>query len=261
MDKAELRPLVFAVLRTQPQTQFDGVKSRLRNLTVDYQSEDDLLVHEILWELLTQGVLAPGMSATYLDLPYIHITEFGQKVLESADAQPHDPHGYLDRLQTLVGAPLDPVFKDYVTESLQTFLGGHYFASMVLLGIASEQCLDTLGQAIAEVLPNLEARGIFERNLSQAGRNVQRKVNLLRTALQHLPLPPDLKAELDVHLSGMFALTRLTRDEAGNAASGSVDRDVAYGNLLIFPRHCQWTQQVGSYLTTGESPTAGASNA
>ena len=102
MDKAELRSLVFAALRNQPETHIDGVKTRIRNLAVDYQSADDLIVHEILWELLTQGVLAPGMSPTHLDLPSIHVTEFGLKVLETGDVQPHDPDGYLTHLQELL---------------------------------------------------------------------------------------------------------------------------------------------------------------
>ena len=75
MEKAELRSLVYSVLRTQPQTHFDGVKSRLRNLSVEFEPADDLLVHEILWELLVQGILAPGMNASNLELPYLHVTE------------------------------------------------------------------------------------------------------------------------------------------------------------------------------------------
>jgi hypothetical protein len=235
MDKSELRALVFSALRSQPQTHFDGVKSRLRNLSVEYETADDLLVHEILWELLIQGILSPGMNASNLDLPYLHVTEYGLQVLQANKFLPYDYDGYMANLEASNIRPMDPAMDIYVRQSVLLFASGHYLASTAMLGISVERCIDLLVDAYKDLWRDASVKSAFEQRLSQAGRNLKQRFGLLRHALQGMNLPTALNDSFDSLLSSLYTIQRYSRDEFGNATGLPVDRDIAHANLLIFP--------------------------
>ncbi len=123
MEKTQLRPLVLDVLRRQPETQFVNVENEIRSIAPDYQSYDALKLHDIFWELLIQGILAPGSNSSNLNLPFIHVTEYGRKCIEANAILPHDPDGYLERLERLIGQSLDDTVLSYTREGLLTFFG------------------------------------------------------------------------------------------------------------------------------------------
>jgi len=60
---------------------------------------------EAFWQLLTEGIVAPGMNSSNMNLPWFHITAYGKRVLETSEPNPHDPTGYLDRLRSAVPQP------------------------------------------------------------------------------------------------------------------------------------------------------------
>jgi len=94
------------------------------------------LAQEVFWQLLVEGILAPGMDASNLNLPRFHITKYGRDVLASSEPQPYDPTGYLARLRERVPTP-DPTVTAYLAESLETFRKGNLVACTVMLGIAA----------------------------------------------------------------------------------------------------------------------------
>jgi len=100
MEKAELRPLVLEGLRRNPRTQYATVEHFIRDRVEGYHdTEDTLTMVEILWDLLIQGVLAPGVDGFNTKLPFIHVTEYGLRRLEADAILPHDPDAYLQRFQ------------------------------------------------------------------------------------------------------------------------------------------------------------------
>ncbi len=248
MEASELRPTVLEVLRRQPETQFVQVEHDLRELVPTYDSRDMLKVRDILWELLVQGVLAPGYNSSNLDLPFIHLTDYGKDCLRENVALPHDPDGYLARLQQPSAEPLDSTVLSYVTESLQTFLHGHYMASAVMLGVASERCLDLLTEAYSASIADSTDKAAFQKALRQAGRSIKQRFDVLRQRLLALALPADLQDALDVQLSGVFTLIRYSRNDAGHPTGRTVDRSVAHGNLLLFPQYCTRVYALMSYF-------------
>ena len=105
MNKSAFRLLVLEALRVQPNNSFGGVEQRIKRSGLKEHIYDHLIVSEIIWELLVQGVLAPGnriMGGIHTELPHFHVTEYGKQCLEAGDILPYDPEGYLDRLQQLV---------------------------------------------------------------------------------------------------------------------------------------------------------------
>lgn len=51
------------------------------------------LAQEVFWQLIVEGILAPGADSNNLHLPWFHITGCGREVLASGDPQPTTPPG------------------------------------------------------------------------------------------------------------------------------------------------------------------------
>ena len=239
MKKDDLRPLVLEILRRDSQTHLNVVISQVKNLVEDYQRHDALKICEIIWELLVQGVLAPGKNSWNLNLPFVHATEYGLRCLEEDAVLLHDPNGYLERLEERVGQSLDDIVLTHVRESLLTVLAGRYQAAAVMLGVASERCIDLLAQAYTNTMADKSRRETFERKLKQAGRNIKQRLDILQDELFALALPTELGNDLDIQLSGVFALLRCSRDDAGHPTGQTIDRDTCHAHLLVFPQYCK----------------------
>ena len=251
MDKAELRPLVFKALRTNDGTHPVDVAGYVDDKTTAYEPADEWAVREILWELLVQGILAPGACGGKPDLPWFHLTEYGTQCLEEDAVVPHDPDAYLKRLKQSIGQTLDDIVLAYTTESLHTFLSGCYMAATVMLGVASERCVDLLIEAYVNGSANASDKKAFDHEVKRAGRSVKRRFDVLRGNLL-ANLPPALEDGLETDLdSGIFTLIRRSRNDAGHPAGCLVDRDTARANLLLFPGYCKRVYALTGYLSSG----------
>jgi len=145
---------------------------------------------------------------------------------------------------------LDQIVEAYVTESLQTFLLGCHLASAVMLGVASERCIDLLTESYLGAIADAEHQRSFQRRLKRAGRSIKRRFDALRSELIGPSLPTDLRDALDIQLSGVFTLIRYTRNEAGHPTTQEVDRLEAHGNLLLFPQYCKRVYDLIEHLDT-----------
>lgn len=250
MNASELRPLVLEILRSSSVRSFGGVNEELRRRVSDYSKDDEFILHEILWELLTQRVIAPGYDSANLTLPSFHVTGHGRECLASGKYLPHDPDGYLIRLRSSIGTGLDAVVITYVAESLGTFLVGHYFASTVMLGVASERCVDILLSQYAAAISDPGKQQRFRKKVERAGRGVKKRFDCLRTELMALTLPPDLSDALDISLSSVFTLIRRSRNDAGHPTGRVITADEAHGNLLLFPQYCQRVHELVQHFRT-----------
>lgn len=210
------------------------------------------LANEVMWQLLVQGVIAPGLDSNNLNLPWFHITEYGQRCIEAGDFLPHDPTGYMKRIENQVGQHLDDTVKTYIHESLLTFLGGHYLSATVMLGVASERCIDLLAECYSGAIGDPGRKRDFDKKLAGAGRSVKRRFDAIRDELLKptLGLPTELTDALDIHMSGIFTLIRYSRNEVGHPTGLVVDRDTAHANLLLFPQYCKRIYGLIAYLRT-----------
>ena len=106
-----LRSFVLEVLAVQRNLQFGTASSTVSDLVsardIGYDKTDStqrtqLLenVNEILWDLIIEGVLRPGLGdGMNSDLPFLHVTERGKTVVGGQPETPYDPDRYLARLQ------------------------------------------------------------------------------------------------------------------------------------------------------------------
>ena len=239
MTRPELRSAVLEAFRRRRVMQWTDLEPMLKEIDDTYSDRHDHEVWEIVWELIVERVLSPGVMSSHFSTTEMHVTTYGTQVLESDKVSPHDPTRYLSSIEESVGAPIDEVVMVYVREALHSFLVGHYLSSAVMLGVASERCIDILVDALLDATSDATQRADFKCQIGSAGRSVKRRFDVLRERLLSRTLPPELADALDIQLSGVFTLLRYTRNEAGHPTGVELDRDSVHGNLLLFPAYCK----------------------
>ena len=48
-------------------------------------------VHEVFWQLVVDGIVAPGLNPSNPNMPWFHVTGYGRHVLDHGEYQPYDP--------------------------------------------------------------------------------------------------------------------------------------------------------------------------
>jgi hypothetical protein len=243
MEKTEIRQEVLRVLREEAQTHVNAIDARIRERREDYTRGDALRLQEVIWDLLVQGVLAPGKNSLNLHLPFLHLTTYGARCVEEATVLLHDPTEYLHRLEGSAGEEIIAA----VHEAMQCFLAGRPAAAIALLGGAAERLVDGLAEAAGNRLEG-RTRGTFRARLTRAGRDAVRRASIVVDVLLDSRLPEPIRASAEVHVGDLIGLLRLSRDERGLPLTRAIDLERAHAALLTFPATVRWCQEVAGAL-------------
>jgi hypothetical protein len=196
-------------------------------------------VWDVVWDLIIEGILRPGYAIT-LELPYIHVTEFGKEALKGATTL---------RPRRLSEAPLRnrpdgrPDYRPPRRGSAETF-AVIAFSPRLLRLRASEKALllvlDTYEQSL-----NTNDQPTFARAI-----NTKRSIKLqhaefknnwfdtkLMSAMKGAKLNTDWLTEIDNALTFIFSYFRTIRNDAGHPTGAAISKEVAQGNLQMFPRY------------------------
>jgi hypothetical protein len=205
--------------------------------------------HKVFWQLLIEGIVAPGMNSSNLNLPWFHVTEYGKRVLATGPGNPHDPTGYLTRLTEKVPKP-DPTVLAYLTESLDAFRRGSSIASTVMLGIAAERVFTMLCEALNASLASPGEKQKFGKLLARFP--MKPKLDWLDQKLQTLQGQPGFPENHNIMVTTVYDLMRCQRNELGHpqTAPPRLSREDAFVNLQVFPRYYQTAEQVRAFLST-----------
>ena len=255
MESEELRPIVLQILKNWTgQTSLQIVS--LTNAVEDFGAkkgiypehtgtlslgtgreirmpeEDRVKVRQIVWQLIIEGILVPGVSDLQPDLPFLTVTEYGRKCLEEEGITPHDPDGYLKYVRDQVPS-LDPIAEIYIAEALHAYRMGLMLSSTVMLGAASEKAFnilfDTYVSAIQDGNRKSRLQGVQDRFIKPKFEAFRKDFELVKKTL-----PKDLSENVELQLDAVFNLIRITRNDAGHPTGGKIDRGLAYSNLRIF---------------------------
>lgn len=259
MNKENLRAIGWEVLRGDSwRNQFAelhaGIKALATQRGITYEKQEiELAANELIWEFLADGVLAPTGDDKHFDFRFLQLSESGKKELSGGVPVPtDDPAKYVERLAEQVSRPIHEIIRVYAREAHLTFLAGTYFASMVMLGVASEQCLDLLIAAYTTTPDGKARKPTFAAKIKKAARSSRERFETLRADLIKAPLPPEMNESLELQLSGLFTLVRYSRDADGEPIGRPVDRDTAHASLLLFPQYCKWAYGLIEYFETNE---------
>ena len=82
--------------------------------------QDGETEREIVWDLIVARVLTIGMNDAKPNWPWLKVTAYGKKVINSETPVPHDPSGYLGRVREDI-PKIDLVIFTYLEESIRTY--------------------------------------------------------------------------------------------------------------------------------------------
>jgi len=234
VDKQRIRELALQVLQKNPQTHVHMIENEIRQLTDDYDRHDTLALQEIVWDLLVQGVLAPGKNSLNLHLPFVHVTEYGARCLDDGAIRAHDPQGYAEHIADTAPGRIAPLVVDSAREAQLAFLAGRFPSAVVALARAVESLL-------AELCATL---GID----ASSGLDAKARHRTILATLETQLLPAPLQDELSPQLAGLRTLLDLSRADDGQPRMPAADRDQVLGYLLLFPAQCRFVYDLVAHL-------------
>ena len=204
------------------------------------------------WRLVTLGFMVPEGAAFAL-------TESGRQFLERGADDGRvvlTSNGLVRRLSERCPG-LDPVTSRYAGLAHECFLAGHYHASAVLLGVASEATLRRLCAAVEKGLRKEDIRlprredgaahmlDWLEKVIGVHRKPIKKQVDAAGT---------DSRVVDDLaRLLGTGTAIRLTRNEAGHPSDAVIDRDDALGLFVLFPRMAEAAYVTATALDTVSS--------
>lgn len=202
--------------------------------------EDELNLHQIIWDLVTERIITPGTDTANPQWPWLRLTEFGKSVASDSSSKYYDPDGYIGRLQTLV-PNVDEVIVQYLSEALNCFRQKLFFSASVMCGAASEKAVLLLLSSIAkyesEVKKKKELESLLERpNLPKIFESIQSKVDHL---IEKKELPYSVHQGSSQHLISLFEMIRVHRNEAVHPNAGKVTREKIFLSIQTMPEALQ----------------------
>lgn len=265
----ELKHLVLDVIRQSGDSfQFKGLCNSIGNFAVsrkivsnpnptgfqtfDYplQKTDENRVREVLWDLIIERVLTIGDYHND-SWPWLSVTAYGKKALDSTDPIPNDPTGYLTRIKKEI-PKLDNVIETYLIESIRTYNINQLLSSTITLGCASEKCLLVLIETFAQTFQDTIKQTNFEKKIE--GKFIKTQYDEFNKAMQptRSQLPYNLKEPYENRLNGVFDLIRNNRNNAGHPTGKQVDKDTLFANLQVFIPYCKYVYDLKEYLTKNQ---------
>jgi len=210
----------------------------------------DRLEQEVFWELVVQGVLAPGSDAANPQLPHFHLTDYGKKVIEEEKFIPHDPDGFLQRFKAEI-PNADATVTAYLQESVECFARGNHIASVMMLGIAAERVFLLVSEKMLTALAHPNEKKTFQAIMERMA--LKPKLDFVakktRDIMSNRPRP-NLPDNLNIGVSVIYDFIRMQRNDLGHpqVAPPNVSREDAFVNLRLFPTYYKLTEQLSTYL-------------
>jgi hypothetical protein len=161
------------------------------------------------------------------------ITERGQEWAKGVEPVPEDYNGYMKQF----GATTDAVVRQYISEALNTYVRGTYFASAVMIGAASEKAIYLLADSLVPTLKDPAKQTALQKKI-----DARRLESLLKGVEQvvidgHTAkiIPFDVMGATTRHLLSLFDHIRLQRNDAIHPMNFVVSADSVRFALYAFP--------------------------
>lgn len=205
-----------------------------------------VLMNEVMWQLIIQNVITPGMNSSNPELPWFRVTSYGEKVLAEERFSPHDPTGYLDEFGKVAISDVGEAARPYVEEALRCFNAGCHAAALLMVGVGAEAVFLQLCGVIEPAL-----RSKTERNNFEKLQWVKAKHRWVIAKFEQLPKVQrkQLPESLDVTLTSLYELIRRQRNELGHPSEKLPDigRERAFVFIKMLPSYVSDVEAFAEY--------------
>jgi len=240
LDSHDFRLRIFEALRASPNSQWQNfLQCALPEaLGRPPTNEEKEVAREVFHELMTANIIMAGSDATNSHWPFFSLTRYGRTVLASNGPPVHDYDGYLADLKTRVN-DLDPTVEQYLSEALHAYHRTLPFASMVMLGCASERLVRLLMESyLGSLTPGAAQQRLSQklnkRDISEAFKGFCESFFSTRGQVHE----PHLGNDFELHVEGVFTFIRLLRNSITHPQGLPVITSaVVYSNLQQFSHY------------------------
>lgn len=210
-----------------------------------FPESDASSVRSILWRYVGLGILIPRTISNAENQSF-EISQYGEQVLLEIKESPYDPFGFLNNLHTH-SPNLQPESFNFIEEAIDCFLGRYLRASMVMLGLTSENEIYKIIELYGETL-ELHEKKLFNKKISDC-TNIKRKFDVLYKQLDSIrkELPKEIR-ELDTWLNGIFQTVRMSRNDAGHPIGITHTSEDVFCHLVLFNTYARNLSKLKDYL-------------
>ena len=161
------------------------------------------------------------------------ITARGREWAKGVEPLPEDYNGYMKQF----GATTDDVVRQYISEGLNTFIRGTYFASAVMVGAASEKAIYLLADSLLPTLKDAAKRATLQSRIK--GRRFEPLFAFLEEIVvnghKSKTIDYDVMGGTTRHLLSLFDHIKLQRNDAVHPMNFQVSSDSVRSSLNAFP--------------------------
>ncbi len=194
------------------------------------------LITQTLWSLLGKGLVYIDIWQPAPENWKWQLTDAGAKSAKDEQFNPDDPERYLVRLRSNVPDISDLVYI-YAEEATRCYNHECYFASAVMLGVASEAAFLEMAQASVNWLQSSGQK--LQAFLDNPRMPYVKKFREFRKRIepQKHKLPTELADGMSLTFDSVLDLLRISRNEAGHPTGKIVSREDQYISLQMFGRY------------------------
>ena len=250
LSREELKLMLIEHLKQSPRTQVAnilgsyGVEQQIHRELTDQESQTAL---ELIHEFIVTNIVMTSADRYNTGWPWLSVTAHGKEVLAKSGPPVYDYDGYMADLKKRV-PDLDTVVEQYIGESLRTYQGNSYLASMAMLGCASERAMRVLfdaylGAIDKEAKADKEAKNrnklrsrLEGREISRAYAEFRKSFDTTRAQVHDSTIVNDF----DVHVDGVFQFIRLLRNSILHpSGTPTITSAIIYANLQQFSQYVE----------------------
>src|SRR5215211_4738684 len=251
LSREELKLMLIEHLKQSPRTQVAnilgsyGVEQQIHRELTDQESQTAL---ELIHEFIVTNIVMTSADRYNTGWPWLSVTAHGKEVLAKSGPPVYDYDGYMADLKKRV-PDLDTVVEQYIGESLRTYQGNSYLASMAMLGCASERSIRLLFDAYVEAIDkevnsNKLRSKLDGRDISRAYAEFRKSFNSTRVQVHDSAIVNDF----DVHVEGVFHFIRLLRNSIVHPSGvPTITSAIIYSNLQQFSQYVETIFRLVSY--------------
>lgn len=207
-------------------------------LEIALSNWDFLRCIDRIWDHLIIGALAPGINRDNPGLPWVHLTEYGKKIIVEK-VNPYQSEKFVKEITDVAGDLVDEVAEMYLYESLICFRHNCNLGGTVLLGAFSERVFLAFLKKFCSTITTQSKKSKMANIIQNDNMFIAAKFREFRKMI--LPLknqfPREIKDQFELWLESFFNYIRRVRNEIGHPTGTKVSREDVLAIFLPFPAY------------------------